>query len=334
MSKVAIVIPTWNGLKYLPTCLDAALRQTYHQYEVVLVDNGSRDGTYEFVTTHYPQVRVLRSERNLGFAAGTNLGIRNTHSEYVATLNNDTEAEPSWLEELVKVMDSDPSVGMCASKMLFYDQRQMINSAGIAVDRIGMAWDREGGKKDSNVNSEPYEVFGSCAGAALYRRAMLDEVGLFDEDFWAYLEDVDLAWRAQACGWRCLYVPSARVYHAYSATGRKDSPFKDYLLARNRLWMIIKNYPWPYWLAYSPLIVAYDVMAAVYRVTTTRRFHSLYGRWAALKSFPVALRKRRTVQSCPGYSARLAFACLSSLDSPMQVWSRFKYLKNLTLVER
>lgn len=334
MCKVAIIIPTWNGLSYLPACLNAVLRQTYGQYEVVLVDNGSSDGTHEFVTTYYPQVCVLRSDRNLGFAAATNLGIRNTHSDYVAALNNDTEAEPKWLEELVKVMDSDPRVGMCASKMLFHDQRQVINSAGIAIDRIGIAWDRQGGEEDNSVNSEPYEVFGPCAGAALYRRAMLDEVGLFDEDFWAYLEDVDLAWRARACGWRCLYVPSARVYHIYSATGQKDSSFKDYLLARNRALMIMKNYPWPYWVAYSPLIIAYDLMAMIYRVATTRKFHSLYGRLTALKSFPVALHKRRAVQSCPGYSARLAFACLSSLDSPMQVWSRFKYLKTLTPIER
>lgn len=333
MSRVAIIIPTWNGLRYLPGCLNAALRQTYGQYEVVLVDNGSCDGTQEFVTTHYSQVRVLRSERNLGFAAGTNFGIRNTRSDYVATLNNDTEVEPGWLEELVKVMDSDPKVGMCASKMLFSDQPQVINSAGIAIDRIGIAWDRDGGKRDEDTNSEPYYVLGPCAGAALYRRAMLDEVGLFDEDFWAYLEDADLAWRAQAYGWRCRYVPAARVYHLYSATGRKDSSFKDYLLARNRVWMILKNYPWPYWLAYSPLIFAYDLVATAYRIATTRRLHSLYGRLAALRSFPVALQKRRAIQSHARYSARLAFACLSPLDSPMQIWKRFQYLRTIAPVE-
>lgn len=332
MSWVAIIIPTWNSLRYLPGCLNAVLRQTYRQYEVVVVDNGSNDGTQEFVTTHYPWVRVLRSEKNLGFAAGTNLGIRNTHGNYVATLNNDTEVEPGWLEELVRVMDSDPSVGMCASKILFYGQPQVINSAGIAIDRIGIAWDRDGGKRDDGTNSEPYDVLGPCAGAALYRRAMLDEVGLFDEDFWAYLEDADLAWRAQACGWRCLYVPSARVYHVYSATGRKYSSLKDYLLARNRILMLIKNYPWPYWLAYSPLIFAYDLVATAYRVATTYRFHSLYGRLAALRSFPAVLCKRRAIQSHARYSARLAFACLNSLDSPMQIWKRFQYLRTITPV--
>jgi len=328
MYKVSVIIPTWNGLHYLRVCLDAVLCQTYPQYEVVLIDNGSSDGTYEFVATYYPQVRILRSERNLGFAAGTNLGIRNTQGDYVATLNNDTEVEPTWLEELVKVMNSDPGIGMCASKMLFYDRRQVINSAGIAVDRVGIAWDREGGAIDNVMNLEPREVFGPCAGAALYRRAMLDVIGLFDEDFWAYLEDVDLAWRAQACGWRCMYVPSARVYHIHSATGQGDSSFKDYLLARNKALMIIKNYPWPYWLAYSLAILAYDAIAIAYRVATKRNFHSLYGKLAALKSLPAALRKRRAIQSSPSYSAWLAFACLSPIDSPVQVWRRFTHLEN------
>jgi hypothetical protein len=326
LKSIALIIPNWNGLRHLQTCLDAVFRQTYPGCEAVLVDNGSTDGSCEFVAGHYPEVRILRSETNLGFAAATNLAIRNTQSDYVATLNNDTEVEPTWLEELVKAMDSAPGIGMCASKMLFYDQRQVINSAGIAVDRAGIAWDREGGKPDG-FNSEPREIFGPCAGAALYRRAMLDEIGLFDEDYFGYLEDVDLAWRAQATGWRCLYVPSARVYHVHSATGQEGSSLKNYLLGRNKVWTIIKNYPWPHGLAYGPLILAYDLMAAVYNVVTGRDHHSLRGRLAALKSFSAALDKRRAIQSCPGYSAHLAFACLSPLDSPIQVLQRFKHLQ-------
>jgi len=144
-TSISLIIPNWNGLRHLQTCLDAVLRQTYPQYEIVLVDNGSSDGSCEFVAENYPQVRLLRSEKNLGFAGGTNLGIRSTESDYVATLNNDTEAEPTWLEELVTAIESEPRVGMAASKMLFYDRRQMINSAGIAVDRVGMAWLYTGG---------------------------------------------------------------------------------------------------------------------------------------------------------------------------------------------
>lgn len=328
LHNVSIIIPTWNGLRYLPTCLNAVQRQTYPQYEVVLVDNGSSDGSCEFVANHYPKVHVLRVERNLGFAGGTNLGIRNTHSEYVATLNDDTEVEPTWLEELVTAMDSDASIGMCASKMLFYDQRQVINSAGIAVDRVGIAWDREGGKPDDSAESKPCEIFGPCAGAALYRRAMLDEIGLFDDEYFAYLEDVDLAWRAQACGWRCLYVPSARVYHVHSASGQEGSSFKHYLLGRNKWWTIIKNYPWPHWLLYGLLSFAYDLMATVYGMVINRNLYGLRGRLAAFQSLPAVLRKRRAIQSCSRYSAPRAFACLSPLDFPTRVWQRFGHLQS------
>ena len=324
--SVSIIIPNWNGLRHLRTCLEAVLRQTYPVRETVLVDNGSTDGSCEFVAAHYPGVRILRCETNLGFAAATNLGIRRTQGDYVATLNNDTEVEPAWLEELVKAMDADSRVGMCASKMLFYDQRHVINSAGISVDRAGIAWDRDGGTPDDANDNTPQDVFGPCAGAALYRRAMLEETGLFDEDYTSYLEDVDLAWRGQALGWRCRYVPAARVYHVHSATGKENSPFKNYLLGRNKWWTTLKNYPWPQWLPYGPLILLYDGMAALYSLARGRTCHGVRGRWAAWRSCRDALSKRRAIQSAPRYSARLAFDCLSPLASPLRVWQRFRHL--------
>jgi len=281
MSKlVSVIIPNWNGRQYLQTCLDAVSRQTYASFEAVLVDNGSSDGSCEFVAQNYPQVRILHMDRNWGFAVGTNFGIRNTQGEYVATLNNDTEVEPTWLEKLATAMDSSQRVGMCASKMLFYDRRHVINSAGIAIDKAGIAWDRDGGKLDDCGQTQPYEILGPCAGAALYRRAMLDETGLLDEDLFAYLEDVDLAWRCQAAGWRCLYVPLARVYHVHSATGGEGSPFKNYQLGRNKWYTIIKNYPWPYWLCNAPAILGYDMMAMLWGLLSNRDVHVLTGRHA------------------------------------------------------
>ncbi len=325
-SKVSLVIPNWNGLRHLRTCLDAALAQTVSSCEVVVVDNGSTDGSADFVAANYPQVRILRREENLGFAAATNLGIRNTQGDYVATLNNDTEAEPTWLEGLVETMDSAPDVGMCASKLLFYDRRNVINSAGIAVDKVGIAWDRDGGAADAAGDLRPREVFGPCAGAALYRRAMLDQIGLFDEDFFSYLEDVDLAWRGQAVGWRCLYVPSARVYHVHSATGQEGSPFKNYLLGRNKWWTILKNYPWPYWLAYGPLILTYDLLATMWGLIARREPSILRGRVAALGALPAVLRKRKAIQCRADYSIQAAFRCLSPLDSPFGVRRRYGHL--------
>jgi len=157
----------------------------------------------------------------------------------MATLNNDTQAAPRWLEELVAAMQGQDMVGMVASKMLFAHRPEIINSTGICLDPAGIAWDRRGGEVDANEEFGPAEVFGPCAGAAPYHRAMLDQVGLFDEDFFCYLEDVNLAWQARLMGWRCLYVPTARVYHVHAGMGQERSPFKNYLLGRNKVWTII-----------------------------------------------------------------------------------------------
>jgi GT2 family glycosyltransferase len=252
--------------------------------------------------------------------------MRNTKGQYVAILNNDTEVEPTWLEELVQAIESDPRTGMAASKLLFHDRPGMINSAGIAVDRVGIAWDRYGGILDG-AEDRPYEVFGPSGGAALYRRAMLDEVGLFDEDYFIYLEDVDLAWRGQAAGWRCVYVPTARVYHVHSATMQEGSPFKNYLLGRNKWWTILKDYPHPQLLAYGSLILAYDLMAVVYGLVTRRDVYGLRGRLAAFGALPTLYQKRRALQTSSHYSSRSAFARLSPVESPLRVHRRYTHLR-------
>jgi GT2 family glycosyltransferase len=203
----------------LQTCLEALESQTLRDREVIVVDNGSDDGSVSWLREMYPSVRVIENAQNRGFAAPVNQGIEASDSLYVAVLNNDTEPCPGWLAALVAAIESDDQVGMCASKMMFADRPTVINSTGISVDRVAIAWDRRGGEAEDGREVEPVEVFGACAGAALYRREMLQEIGLFDEDFFAYLEDVDLAWRARRLGWRCLYVPTARVLHRHSATG-------------------------------------------------------------------------------------------------------------------
>jgi len=144
---VTIVIPNWKGRSFLAPCLHALERQPFTDYVVIVVDNGSRDGSVEWVKRNYPRVQVIANEENRGFAAAVNQGIRVSHSRYVATLNNDTEAKPRWLEALVEAAESDPRVGMCASKMVFADRPGVINSRGISLDRAGIAWDRRGGER-------------------------------------------------------------------------------------------------------------------------------------------------------------------------------------------
>jgi hypothetical protein len=294
--RVSIIIPNWNGKSYLTTCLPAVFAQTYPDFEVVIVDNASADGSVEWLRSEFPQVKLIANDRNLGFASANNLAIQATSAAYIATLNNDTQVEADWLKELVKGMSLDPQVGMVASKILYSAAPHVIDSAGIEVSRTGLAWNRRNRTPEDPLEVEPYEVFGPSAAAALYRRTMLDEVGLFDESYFAYYEDVDLAWRARLLGWRCLYVPTARVYHVHSATSRQGSPFKRYFLARNKVWTTLKNYPAPAVWFNLPIILLYDLVSDFYRMVLERNVSPVHGQMVALGRLPAVLRQRKAIQ--------------------------------------
>lgn len=326
--QVSVVILNWNGRRYLDDCLTSLQAQAYTDFEVILVDNGSTDGSVEWVEARFPQVQMIRNAQNVGFAKGNNQAIYSTDAEFIVTLNNDTRVEPGWLAALVEAAASDPTVGMVASKILFADRPDTINSAGIALDPVGIAWDRLGGTSDTPDEETPVEVFGPCAGAALYRRAMLDQIGLFDEDFFAYMEDVDLAWRARLAGWRCLYAPAARVYHAHSATGIEGSPFKSRLLGRNKVWLIAKNYgPSGRLLVCSPLIVLYDLAAVAFTLAVRGDVHSLLGRIDGVIGLPCVWHKRRAVQAlAQSNQASPWYRYLEPLVWPWQVRRRYRHI--------
>jgi len=325
MEKVTIIIPNLNGKRHLQLCLPAVLAQTFPHCEVVVVDNASTDGSVEWVQEQFPQVALIVNDSNLGFAAANNIAIRATSTPLIATLNNDTQVEATWLSELVRATTVDPTVGMVASKILYMQPPHLIDSAGIEVSRAGLAQNRYNGMPENSVEVEPYEVFGPSAAAALYRRAMLDEIGLFDNSYFAYHEDTDLAWRARLMGWRCLYVPAARVYHAHSATSRQGSPFKRYLLARNGLWTIVKNYPSPGLWLYLPEIVFYNLLSTIYRVILERNWCPVRGSLVALSQVQNALDQRRLIQN----QRRVSSQDMRKLMSPSSqlfriTWRRLK----------
>jgi GT2 family glycosyltransferase len=292
---VSVVIPTLRGRQWLPDCIASLRAQTLRDVEIIVVDNASTDGTREWLAMQ-PGLRVIRNEINNGFAAACNHGMRASAALFVALLNDDTRPEPGWLEALVSAMTSDESrvtneqsslvtrhssLGAAASLMLYADRPGVVQSAGIAMDRAAIAWDRLGGRRVSEAQ-QPCEVFGASGGACLYRREMLDQVGLFDERFFAYLEDVDLAWRAQRAGWRCMYVPGARVLHYTSATSGQGSPFKHRLLGRNKLWLAAKNARLRDW----PVIATYDAAAVLYAGLARGDWNHLRGRLDAIKHWP------------------------------------------------
>ena len=238
---VSVIIVNYNGLRFLKPCLSSLAAQSFKNFEIIFVDNHSSDGSSGYIREQFPSVTLIETEKNLGFAGGTNTGIRASCGDYILTLNNDTITDPHLIDNLVRPMASDSRLGMCASKMLFPDGR--INSTGICISRSGAAWDRGIFEQDSGQFDTEEEVFGPCAGAALYRRAMLDEIGLFDEDFFIYMEDVDLAFRARRAGWKCMYIPSARVTHFMGGSAGINSDISVFYGNRNLLWCMIKNFP-------------------------------------------------------------------------------------------
>jgi GT2 family glycosyltransferase len=311
---VSVIIPNWNGRHHLTRCLPALRRQTYRDFEAIVVDNGSTDDSVTWLAHKYPDVRVLRNPRNVGFAAANNQAIRATDSPYVVALNNDTEPAKEWLAELVATVETDAVVGMVASQMLLAHAPDVIDSAGIEVDWSGTAWQRRRGEP-ADKDGAPEEVFGPCAGAALYRRTMLDEIGLFDEDFFTYYEDVDLAWRARNAGWRCLYAPRARVCHVHSATGRQDLSRKRYLIGRNKVWTLIKNYPWPDVLLWWPLILGFELAAVLYALLIERDRFPAWGRLAGWRGLLRSWRKRQA-------GRRGAWRHLSPVRNPLRAGVR------------
>lgn len=317
-----VVIPNWNGRHLLPTCLAALQRQTCPSFETIVIDNGSTDGSVELIRESFPKVRVLVNQENLGFAAAANQAIRASDAKYVALLNSDTQVDHNWLDVLVEAAEADGKIGMCASKMLFADRPGVINSTGICLDLAGIAWDCRGGEADTASDCEVQEVFGPCGGAALYRREMLEEVGLFDQDFFAYLEDVDLAWRARRAGWRAVHVPAARVLHHHSATGVEGSPFKSFHLGRNKVWLLVKNYPFRHAWGYGFLCILYDIAAVAYALISRRDLYALYGRLAALTGLRRMWRKRRAADTLDRFDP----AWFSPLKAPWRVPRRYRHI--------
>lgn len=292
-SMISVVIPNYNGMRYLDGCLTSLSAQNFEDFEIILVDNGSSDGSARYVEERFPKVRIVKNEENLGFSGGVNSGIRHAGGEFILTLNNDTRADRNLIKNLAEAMDSDEKVGMCASKMLFCDGR--INSTGICLSRSAAAWDRGMGEADLGQYDEVEEVFGPSAGAGLYRRKMLDEIGLFDEEFFMYMEDVDLAFRARLAGWRCVYVPGARVHHLHGGTAGFGSDLSVYYGNRNVLWYPIKDFPTRLLISSFPWIVGRNLAVILYYAVRGQGRTVLRSKIDAVRGVPLMLRKRKEV---------------------------------------
>jgi GT2 family glycosyltransferase len=243
--KVYVVIPNWNGADRIRVCLDSLKAQSL-EHGVVVVDNGSVDGSVELIEKHYPEVVLIRHSKNKGFSGGVNTGIiyaLRQKAEYVALLNNDAVAEKDWLKYLIKFLDNNPKAGIATSKICD-SERSHLDSTGEYYSIWGLPYPRGRSEDYSDKYDKDIWVFAASGGASLYRISMLEHIGLFDEDFFAYYEDVDISLRAKLAGWKVAYVPKAVVYHEIGATSGKIKGFTTYQTLKNLPLLLWKNVPW------------------------------------------------------------------------------------------
>jgi GT2 family glycosyltransferase len=300
MPEISVIVLNWNGKHFLEACLTALRRQTFRDFEAILVDNGSKDGSAEYVREQFPEVRLLALSENLGFTGGNIAGwesVRGGPADgLIILLNNDTEAHPRWLEEFHKASRAYPEAGLFASKMMMFDDRSQIENCGFSMSTIGYASDLGRGERDSSTWSEPRQVFGACAGAAAYRRSMLDDVGFFDNDFFMTSEDVDLSFRAQLQGYACWMIPTAIVYHRYRATMSNFPARQTFFTQRNGWFVYLKNMPLALLLGFLPARIIYEFGATAYAFKMGYGEAFMKGKVDALRQLPAVLRKRKEIQ--------------------------------------
>ena len=241
MPAISIIIPHLNGRHHLDDCLQSLRRQTWRDFEALLVDNGSTDGTQDYVAENYPEVKLIQLPENRGFTGACNAGWQAARGEIIILLNNDTEADPRWLAEVMAAFDRHPRAGSIASKMLLFDRRDHLHTAGDFYRVDGIPGNRGVWQADMGQFDQEEMVFSACGGSSAYRRALLDEIGFLDDDFFFSCEDVDVGWRANLAGWEVWYAPTAVIYHKLKATG--GAVTGSYYDGRNFLYLIWKNYP-------------------------------------------------------------------------------------------
>lgn len=307
---VSVIIPSWNGASLLPACLNSLRAQTFQDFEVLVVDNASADDTTALVRRNYQDVRLITLTVNRGFTGAVNTGIAQSQGPLIALLNQDVEAAPHWLEEIVRAAHTHPEAGAIACKIMLYDHRDHFHSAGDGYRRDGIPVNRGVWQKDVGQYDTECPVFAACGGAAAYRRHVLDQIGWFDESFFMYCEDVDLAWRQQLAGWSTIYTPRAIAFHRLSASG--GGVTASYYTGRNTIYVIVKNVPGPLLQKYWPAMVAaqwriFRDAVRAWRGAAARA--RLRGQWVGLLTWPRMLGKRSAIQR----SRRVSIAYLESL---------------------
>jgi len=309
--RVSVILVNFNGEPFVYEALESLAQQSFKDFETIVVDNGSTDGSSDRIRVRFPWVRLIELSENKGFAYACAEGFRQGRGEDIAVLNNDAVADTNWLKEMVSLMDSDDRLGMVACKVI-NNKTKELESAGIFPARNGMVFLF----KPENIE-RTQEVFGACGVAGLYRGKMLRELGFYPEDFFIYYEDADLAYRARRAGWKAFYCPEAKVFHLGSET-TSGMGIKDYYLPRNKLRTIVRNWDFELIVKYLPWILFYE-LASFFGAIFSGKFQGLKARMDFLRLFSVdfKVRKRHFSQTAAGFNLekwiRKSYPGLSSL---------------------
>lgn len=298
MHKYVVVIPNLNGVSALKGCIDSVLAQSI-PLRLIVVDNGSVDGSADFIKQNYPTVELIRHDHNKGYAGGVNPGFRRAiemNVDYVAPFNNDAKADPQWLEHLVTYLDTHPEVGIAACKVVSSDGGHL-DSTGDYYTNWGLPYPRGRGETDTTKYDEQTDIFAASGAASLYRVSMLAEIGLLDEDFFAYYEDVDISFRAQLADWKVAYVPTSVVYHELSVTGKRFRGFFTYQTVKNYPWLAIKNVPASLLPRVLPRLALAQLLFVGRAVTRGHGWYALKACVVSTAKLPKKLVERRRIQS-------------------------------------
>ena len=302
-SLVYIVIPNFNGLDHLAVCFESLAKQTCSDFKVLLVDNNSADDSVGFTNKHFPDVEVITLSSNTGFAKAVNTGIKRALGDksckYIILLNNDTECDNRFIEEMINAVSKE-GAGSGACKMLNFSQRTVIDDAGDFIKSKGSPYARGFGENDNGQYDKAEYIFGACAGASIYKSEVFEKAGYFDDDFFAYYEDVDFSFRLQLLGYKCFYNPKALCYHKRGATTASASGFQTYYCEKNLIALRIKNYPAKlYWLS-VPFFLAVRIKRYFNFLTKNSPavfFSAVKGYIKGISEVPVSVRKRRKIMN-------------------------------------
>jgi GT2 family glycosyltransferase len=297
MNNVAVVIPNWNGVDSVGACLDSLLAQSLKPL-IIVVENGSTDGSLEFLRKEYSDIQIVVNQQNLGFAGGVNTGIRHAldqGAEYVALLNNDATVDKEWLKQLITTIRANDHIGIVTSKIMSADESHL-DSTGECYTTWGLTYPRGRDEVVNKIYDTQTTIFAASGGASIYRTKMLRQIGLFDNDFFAYYEDVDISFRAQLADWKVIYEPKALVYHQIGATSSKLKGFTTYQTIKNLPWLLVKNVPRQYLGIILPRFLLAHTLFVGRAILRGHGLYALRGLLVCLEKLPQKLRERKQIQ--------------------------------------